>query len=110
MEMPEEAPARLSILETTRDADCLAILLEQLENAQVPYVVEAGTAISLLDDDSAPEISAPDPWQARLWIPGSFGARAAEVIANAPAPAPMAEPEEVEALDPEDLKNPVQPR
>ena len=115
-DLPEQSPPRLSILETTRDADRLAILLEQLENAQVPYVVEAGTALSLLDDESGPELSAPDPWQARLWIPGSFGARAAEAIAEAPAsetraePIETAEPEESEALDPEDLKNPVQPR
>jgi hypothetical protein len=112
-DLPEQSPPRLSILETTRDADRLAILLEQLENAQVPYVVEAGTALSLLDDESGPDLSAPDPWQARLWIPGSFGARAAEAIAKSPDPETRnepVEPEEVEALDPEDLKNPVQPR
>jgi hypothetical protein len=111
--LPEQSPPRLSILETTRDADRLAILLEQLENAQVPYVVEAGTALSLLDDESGPELSAPDPWQARLWIPGSFGALAAEAIAKSPDRETRnepVEPEEVESLDPEDLKNPVQPR
>jgi hypothetical protein len=115
-EPPGESPPRLSILETTRNADRLATLLDQLEDAQVPYVVEAGTALSLLDNEDAPELSAPDPWKARIWIPGSFGTRAAEAIAKAPAPQPVAEPvetfepEEAETLDPDALKNPVQPR
>jgi hypothetical protein len=115
-EMPDEPPARLSILEMTQDSDRLGALLDQLENAHVPYVVEAGTALSLLDDESGPEPSAPDPWEARLWVPASFAARAAEAIAEAPAPATMdeasqpVEPEEAEALDPDELKNPVEPR
>ena len=82
----------------------------------MPYVVEAGTALSLLDDDSGPELSAPDPWEARLWVPGSFAARAAEAIAKAPdpeswgEPEKTAQPEEMETLDADELKNPVQPR
>ena len=114
-ELPGESPPRLSILVTTRDADRLATLLDQLEDARVPYVVEAGTALSLLDDEDAPELSVPDPWEARIWIPGGFGSRAADAIAKAPGSAPMAEPvetvepEEVETLDAA-LKNPVQPR
>lgn len=119
-EIPEEAPPRLSILEMTRDADRLAILLERLENSQVPYVVEAGTALSLIENDEAPELSFPDEWKARLFVPGNFAARAAEAIAEIPAaaptaangeePAPPVEPEEAEALDPDALKNPVEPR
>jgi hypothetical protein len=88
----------------------LAILLDQLENAQVPYVVEAGTALSLLDDESGPELPAPEPWEARVWVPGSFAGRAVEAIAEAPAPASMDTPEEMETLEIADLKNPVQPR
>jgi hypothetical protein len=109
-ELPPEAPPRLATLETTGDPDRLAVLLEKLETALVPYVVEAGTALSLLDDDSTPEPSAPEPWQARVWIPGSFATRAAEVIDVAPADASGSEPEEMEALDVAELKNPVQPR
>ena len=115
-ELPAESLPRLSILETTRSPDRLAILLGHLENAQVPYVVEAGTALSLLEDESAPELSVPEAWEARVWIPASFAARAAEAIANVPASASMGEPaetdepEEMETLDPADLKNPVQPR
>jgi len=115
-ELPAESVPRLSILETTRDSDRLGTLLDQLENAQVPYVVEAGTALSLLDDESAPELSVPESWEARVWVPPSFAARAAEAIAEARAPAAVEEtqetdePEEVETLDAADLKNPVQPR
>jgi len=115
-ELPAESLPRLSILETTRSPDRLAILLGHLENAQVPYVVEAGTALSLLEDESAPELSVPEAWEARVWIPPSFAARAAEAIGKARASASMGEPaetdepEEMETLDPADLKKPVQPR
>lgn len=115
-ELPEKSPPRLSILEITHDSDRLGILLDQLENAHVPYVVEAGTALSLLEDESGPEPSAPDPWEARLWVPAGFAARAAEAIGNAPDPESSdqpevtVEPEEMETLDADELKNPVQPR
>jgi hypothetical protein len=115
-ELPAESPPRLSILETTRDSDRLGILLARLESAQVPYVVEAGTALSLLDDESAPVPTVPDPWEARVWVPAGFAERAAEALAKATAPDSMDqleetdEPDEVETLDAADLKNPVQPR
>jgi hypothetical protein len=115
-ELLPEPSQRLLVIETTRDPERLGILLDQLENAQVPYVVEAGTALSLLDDESGPEPSVPDPWEARLRVPAGFAERAAEAIAKAPAPASMDkaaetdEPEEVETLDAADLKKPVQPR
>jgi hypothetical protein len=109
-ELPAESPPRLSILETTRSPDRLAILLGHLENAQVPYVVEAGTALSLLDDESAPEPTVPEPWEARVWVPAGFAAHATEAIAEGPSSASVDEPEEMETLDAADLKNPVKPR
>ena len=109
-EAPGEPVPRISILEVTRDPDRLGLLLERLETARVPYITEAGTALSLIDDDSGPEPSVPDPWEARVWVPGSFKARAAEVIAKAPASADMDEPEDLETLDAADQKNPIQPR
>ena len=109
-ELPGELPPRLSILEVTRDPERLGVLLERLETAHVPYVTEAGTALSLIDDDSGPEPSAPGEWEARVWVPGSFAARAAEAIAKAPASAHGDEPEELETLDAADQKNPIQPR
>jgi hypothetical protein len=94
--------------------------------------VEAGTALSLLEDDSAPELSSPEDWKARLWVPGDFAARAAEMVAETAKPGfvealskriaedpgePAArdetksvDVEKAETLDPEDLKNPVRPR
>jgi hypothetical protein len=131
-ELPDETPARLSIIVTTQDPDRLAVLVEQLESARVPYVVEAGTALSLLEDDSAAELSTPEDWKARLWVPGDFAARAAEMVAETAKPgflkamsqrmsedaAEQAVPDDEETvdvgeaatLDPEDLKNPVRPR
>jgi hypothetical protein len=131
-ELPAETPARLSIILTTQDPDRLAILVEQLESARIPYVVEAGTALSLLEDDSAPELSSPQDWKARLWVPGDFAARAAQMVAEtakpgflkvlsqrmseeavvpaAPDEAETVEVEEADTLDPEELKNPVRPR
>jgi hypothetical protein len=109
-ELPPETPPRLAILETTEDPDRLAVLLEKLETALVPYVVEAGTALSMLDDESTPDLSAPEPWQARIWVPGSSATRAAEAIAQATEDSSEGEPREMETLDAQDLKNPVQPR
>ena len=130
--LPEESPALLSIVDTTRDPDRLAILVEQLESARVPYVVEAGTALSLLEADPAPELSAPEDWKGRLWVPGNFAARAEQMIAETAKPGFLqamaqrsiseeAEPaardetetvdlDEAERLDPDELKNPVRPR
>ncbi len=108
-ELPGESPPRLSILEVTSVPERLGFLLDQLEKAQVPYVTEAGTALSLLDKD-LPELSAPAEWEARVLVPGSLAARAAAVIAQAAAPSADGEPEELETLDAADLKNPIQPR
>ena len=109
-EIPPEEPPRLASLERTDDPDRLAVLLEKLETALVPYVVEAGTALSLIDDEEAPELPGPEPWQARVWVPGSFATRAAQAIAAGLANASGSAPEEIEALDAADLKSPVQPR
>jgi hypothetical protein len=109
-ELPPAASPRLAILEKTDDPDRLTVLLERLEAALVPYVVEAGTALSLLDDESTSDLSAPEPWQARVWIPGSFANRAAEAISATSAEASISEREEIEPLDVADLKNPVRPR
>ena len=109
-ELPAKTPPRLAILETTGDPDRLTVLLEKLETALVPYVVEAGTALSMLDDESTSDLSAPEPWQARIWVPGSFATRAAEAIALASGDSSEREPEEMETMDAADLKNPVQPR
>jgi hypothetical protein len=130
--LPEESPALLSIVDTTRDPDRLAILVEQLENARVPYVVEAGTALSLLEADPAPELAGPEDWKGQLWVPGNFAARAEQMIAEAAKPgffkalaqregAAETEPvarddaetvdvDEAEPLDPDELKSPVEPR
>ena len=131
-DLAEETPALLSIVETTRDPDRLAILVEQLEGARVPYVVEAGTALSLVEGDPAPDVSFPEDWKARLWVPGDFAASAAQMVAetakpgflralskrigaeetepSVPGEAEMVDVDEAEPLHPDELKTPVEPR
>ncbi len=54
-------------------------LVDRLEKAGVPYVVEAGTALRLLDGD-ADDKREPDPWEARVWVAGSFEERATRIL------------------------------
>jgi hypothetical protein len=113
---------RLVLIERTRDPDRLARLIEALEKADVPYVIEAGTALSILDGDEEPPTS-PELWRARLWVSGSAQQRAADVITAANDEAESVADgatedvvdaaevlEETENLDPSDLQKPVEPR
>lgn len=109
-ELPPEAPPRLSPVERTGDPDRLAVLLETLEGAGVPYVVQAGTALSLLDMEAEPEISRPQEWEARIYVAGNFAHRVAEALAGAEVGRSAEEPEELESLDAADLKKPFEPR
>ena len=78
-ELHEPVPSRLVMLKITRSGDLLAALLEVLEKASVPYVIEAGTALSLLDEsDEEPEL--PEPWQARVWVVSELKERAARIL------------------------------
>ncbi len=46
-------------------------LLGALEDARIPYVVQAGTALSLLDGAIVEASGLPEPWGARVWVLGS---------------------------------------
>ena len=71
-----EAPAEsedgdtgpLAALEVTGDPELLAELTGRLEQAEVPYVVQAGTALALLEEDGALLGGRPEAWEARLWV------------------------------------------
>lgn len=52
--------------------EMLGALLEQLEEAQVPYVVQAGTAVALAYGRDLESEGFPDPWLARVMVVGSF--------------------------------------
>jgi hypothetical protein len=58
----------LAALEVTGDPELLAELTGRLERAEVPYVVQAGTALALLEDDGDLIAGQPEAWEARLWV------------------------------------------
>lgn len=79
--------ARLVSLTVTQDSGLIAALADHLEKAGVPYVIEAGTALPLLDDRLIDE---PAPWSARVWVIDTLEDRARKILArileSAPAP------------------------
>jgi hypothetical protein len=75
---PNAFEEALTPLGTGIDAFTLGELTDRLEKAGVPYVVEAGTALRLLDQPEAP-MTEPDDWQARVWVASAFADRAKRV-------------------------------
>ena len=71
-ELPAETEAEveagpLAALEVTSDPELLAELAGRLEEAEVPYVVQAGTGLALLDDQAL-LVGRPQAWEARIWV------------------------------------------
>jgi hypothetical protein len=60
------------------DPFTLGDLTDRLEKAGVPYIVEAGTALALLDHPEQ-QMTAPDDWQARVWVASAFAERAQRI-------------------------------
>lgn len=73
----------LAALHETGDSDELAMLVELLERSQVPYLVEAGTALSLLDGTDAGSVVTPDLWRARVAVAERQLPRARDLLAVA---------------------------
>ena len=67
------------VMETT-NCDELAIVVDRLEKAGVPYVIEAGTALARLDGR---EEELPHPWQARLSVTTELMDRAERIVQQA---------------------------
>src|SRR5229473_5071962 len=59
--------------------ELVADLLDRLEKAGVPYVIEAGTALAMLGNEEI-ILDEPQPWEARVWIPDAFGERATHIL------------------------------
>jgi hypothetical protein len=57
-------------------------LLDNLEQAEIPYVVLAGTALRGIDGLPVHRADPPDPWRARVLVSGS---RWDEAVAHRPA-------------------------
>jgi hypothetical protein len=62
-----------------RSAELVADLLDRLEKAGVPYVIEAGTALAMLGNEEV-ILDAPQSWEARVWIAEAFGERATRIL------------------------------
>ena len=63
----ELEPPPLEPLALETSSDVVGALVEGLESEHIPYVVQAGTAMSLIDGD-VDELTEPEPWHARIWI------------------------------------------
>ena len=78
----ELAPAAydeaLMLLTDSADFVALGELTDRLEKASVPYIVEAGTALALLDHPEL-QMTTPDHWQARVWVASAFAERAQRI-------------------------------
>ena len=47
--------------------DLIAALIEALEGERIPYVIQAGTALSVFDGEEE-SLDVPEPWHARIWV------------------------------------------
>jgi hypothetical protein len=81
-ELGSEPPPQLAPLAETRNPFLLAEVVDRLEKANVPYLVQAGTAVALLDAPDNP-IDTPDRWEARIWVAGSLLERATRILTQA---------------------------
>jgi hypothetical protein len=79
------------LAEVHRDEDLVAVL-ERLEVAGVPYVVLAGTALSVWDGDGLEGDGQPDLWRARILVPEGRWSAADEALAGLEVEAPAAPP------------------
>jgi hypothetical protein len=64
-----------------KSSELVAELLDRLEKADVPYVIEAGTALAMLTSEEI-QFDAPQPWEARVWVPTAFGESASNILAE----------------------------
>jgi hypothetical protein len=76
----EIAEGLTAVMETV-DSEELATVVDRLEKAEVPYVIEAGTALALLDGRDEDEL--PHPWQARLSVATEMLERAERIVQQA---------------------------
>lgn len=76
----EIAEGLTPVMETT-DGEELAVVVDRLEKAGVPYVIEAGTALARLDGRDVEEL--PHPWQARLSVATELMERAERIVEQA---------------------------
>jgi len=77
----QEHLGNLLPLAEEKSPELVAELIDRLEKANVPYVIEAGTALAMLGREDV-MLNEPEPWEARVWIPEAFGERAARILSE----------------------------
>ncbi|HKS25489.1 MAG TPA: hypothetical protein VJZ76_22050 [Thermoanaerobaculia bacterium] len=75
-----EATAGLTPILETINAEELGEIVDRLEKAEVPYTIEAGTALALLDGRDE---KVPHHWQARLSVASALLERAERIVQQA---------------------------
>jgi hypothetical protein len=60
--------SELEPLLRTPSGDAMSVVIDALEAAEIPYVLQAGTALALLDGERLLG-SRPADWEARIWVP-----------------------------------------
>jgi hypothetical protein len=75
----DEIAGALVPLTMERSADVVAALVEALEAAHVPYVIEAGTALRVLDG-AVEDLERPDVWLARISVVAGRSAEAEAIL------------------------------
>lgn len=73
-------PGDLVPLAELGSPEMLGALLEQLEEGQIPYVVQAGTALALAYGRDLESAGFPDPWLARVMVVASFRREARALV------------------------------
>ena len=80
-EEQDEGEGPLVALDITSDPDRLGELTFRLEAAELPYVVQAGTALALFDHPERAELPyQPTTWEGRVWVAADRAAEARNVL------------------------------
>ena len=69
----------LLLLADEKSPDFVAELVDRLEKAAVPYVIEAGTALAMLGNENL-VLDEPNPWEARVYVTEAFAERATRIL------------------------------
>jgi hypothetical protein len=88
---PEPGETQLVPLTAEVSGFLVSALIDRLEKALVPYVIEAGTALSLRDR-VVEEPFEPEPWSARIYVAaGEHEARARRILEQVRTGQPVTE-------------------
>ena len=77
--LDSESADTLAPLTREKSFELVAEILDRLEKEDVPYVVQAGTALHLLDGGWE-DGTKPRDWEARIWVPRSVHHSAARFV------------------------------